>query len=399
MLEGKKIILGITGGIAAYKATILTRLLVKSGAEVQVIMTPSAHDFVSPLTLSTLSNHPVYTQFSNSETGEWNNHVELGLWADLIIIAPASAHTLAKCAAGICDNLLVATYLSAKCPVLFAPAMDLDMYAHPSTTANLQKLASYGNIILEAAIGSLASGLVGQGRMQEPEEIKKAVEDFFTSKKKFQGKKVILTAGPTHEAIDPVRFIGNHSSGKMGYAIAAQFVKEGAEVTLISGPTALKPPLGLKQFIPVTSAQEMYEAAELHFKSANIAVMAAAVADYRPQHIAKEKIKKKSEDMALTLEKTIDIAKTLGQKKQAHQLLIGFALETENEEAHAKAKLENKNFDLIVLNSLKDENAAFGFDTNKVKIFSKNGLEIETALIPKVAVAQIILTQIDRLRP
>ena len=397
MLQGKKIILGITGSIAAYKTAILTRLLLKAGAEVQVIMTEDAKEFITPLTLSTLSKRPVLSKFTKNDKGEWNNHVELGLWADLILIAPASANTIAKCANGICDNLLLATYLSAKCPVAFAPAMDLDMYQHPSTSTNLKKLESFGNLIIHAASGELASGLDGQGRMQEPEFLVQEVENILSLKKKFENKHVIITAGPTQEAIDPVRFIGNHSSGKMGYAIAQAFVKEGASVTLISGPSSLEIPAGISHFIKVKSAQEMYEATESHFKEADIAVFAAAVADYRPKSVATEKIKKKADDMMIEMEKTIDIAKSLGELKQKKQLNIGFALETENEEANALKKLENKNFDLVVLNSLRDKNAAFGHDTNKVKIYSKKGLMIESELIDKSEVAQIILNQIHNL--
>ena len=397
MLQGKKIILGITGSIAAYKTAILTRLLVKAGAEVQIIMTEDAKEFITPLTLSTLSHNPVLSKFTKNDAGEWNNHVALGLWADLILIAPASANTLAKCAHGICDNLLLATYLSAKCPIAFAPAMDLDMYQHPTTSENLKKLESFGNTIFHAASGELASGLEGQGRMQEPEILIKEIESILSVKKKFKDQKVVITAGPTHEAIDPVRFIGNHSSGKMGYAIADAFIKEGASVTLISGPTALKIPSNISNFIEIKSAQEMYEQAEKYYKDANITVFAAAVADYRPKSIAKEKIKKKAEDMTVEMEKTIDIARTLGERKQKNQLNIGFALETENEEANALKKLKNKNFDLVVLNSLRDKDAAFGHDTNKVKIYGQKGLLEESELLAKTKVADLILNQIFKL--
>jgi phosphopantothenoylcysteine decarboxylase/phosphopantothenate--cysteine ligase len=397
MLQGKKIILGITGSIAAYKSAILTRLLLKAGAEVQIIMTDDAKEFITPLTLSTLSQKPVLSKFMKNDTGEWNNHVQLGLWADLILIAPASANTLAKCANGICDNLLLATYLSAKCPVAFAPAMDLDMYQHPTTKTNIQKLESYGNTIIHAASGELASGLDGQGRMQEPEFLVKELENILSIKKKFKGKKVIITAGPTQEAIDPVRFIGNHSSGKMGYAIAQTFIREGAEVNLISGPSSLEKPSGIENFISVNSAEEMYKETEKIYSEADIIVFAAAVADYRPKKVAKEKIKKKAEDMSIEMEKTIDIAKTLGEKKQPNQLNIGFALETENEEANALKKLKNKNFDLIVLNSLRDENAAFGHNTNKVKIYGQKGLVEESELLSKSKVADIIVNQIYKL--
>ncbi|MGM0579155.1 MAG: bifunctional phosphopantothenoylcysteine decarboxylase/phosphopantothenate--cysteine ligase CoaBC [Bacteroidota bacterium] len=397
MLQGKKIILGITGSIAAYKTAILTRLLLKAGAEVQIIMTDDAKEFITPLTLSTLSQKPVLSKFTKNDAGEWNNHVGLGLWADLVLIAPASANTIAKCAHGICDNLLLATFLSAKCPVAFAPAMDLDMYQHPTTKENLKKLESFGNTIIHAASGELASGLDGQGRMQEPEDLVKEIEKILSFKKKFKDKKVVITAGPTHEAIDPVRFIGNHSSGKMGYAIAQSFINEGAQVTLISGPSSLEVPVGISNFIEVKSAEKMYAQAEMNYTDADITVFAAAVADYRPKSIAKEKIKKKAEDMTIEMEKTIDIAKTLGEKKQKHQLNIGFALETENEEANALKKLKNKNFDLVVLNSLRDKNAAFGHNTNKVKIYGNKGLIEESELLAKSKVADLILNQIYKL--
>ncbi|SMG38320.1 phosphopantothenoylcysteine decarboxylase / phosphopantothenate--cysteine ligase [Marivirga sericea] len=397
MLQGKKIILGITGSIAAYKTAMLTRLLLKAGAEVQVIMTDDAKEFITPLTLSTLSKKPALSKFVKNSAGEWNNHVALGLWADLLLIAPASANTIAKCAHGICDNLLLATYLSAKCPIAFAPAMDLDMYQHPTTTENLQKLESFGNTIIQAASGELASGLDGQGRMQEPEILVREVENILALKKNFKGKKILITAGPTQEAIDPVRFIGNHSSGKMGYALADSFVKEGGQVTLISGPSALNSPSGLTNFIKVKSAQEMYEAAEKHYKDAHIAVFAAAVADYRPKSVATEKIKKEANGMSIEMEKTVDIANSLGKNKQKHQLNIGFALETENEEANALKKLENKNFDLVVLNSLRDKDAAFGHNTNKVKIYGLQGLIQESELLAKSEIAKIILNQIHNL--
>ncbi len=397
MLKGKKIILGITGSIAAYKSATLTRLLVKSGAEIQIILSDSAHEFITPLTLSTLSKKPVLSEFVKDKTGTWNNHVDLGLWADLMIIAPVSANTLAKCANGICDNLLLATYLSAKCPVMFAPSMDLDMYAHPSSNTNIQKLISYGNIILEANSGELASGLEGKGRMREPEEILEEIELFFGRKEDFKGKKVLITAGPTHEALDPVRFIGNNSSGKMGYALATAFVNQGAEVILISGPTNLSPPTGIKEFVSVKSAEEMFEASKYHFPKTNIAVMAAAVADYRPKVVAKEKMKKKDVELSIQLEKTTDIAKSLGEVKSSKQLLIGFALETENEEQNAIQKLQNKNMDLIVLNSLKNPKSGFNYDTNQVKIFAKDGLRFESELAPKSIIADLILDQISQL--
>jgi len=398
MLQDKKIIIGITGSIAAYKSATLTRLLLKKGAEVQIIMTDDAKEFITPLTLSTLSKKPVLSKFTKNDKGEWNNHVELGLWADLILIAPASANTMAKCANGICDNLLLATYLSAKCPVTFAPAMDLDMYQHPTTIKNIKTLESFGNNIIHASSGELASGLNGVGRMQEPEDLVKEIENIFSLKKKFIGKKLVITAGPTHEAIDPVRFIGNHSSGKMGYAIAKAFIKEGAHVTLISGPSNQDIPAGVSNFISVKTAQEMYEASEKHYHDANIMIFAAAVADYRPKSIATEKIKKKSEKMSVEMEKTIDIAKSLGKKKQKKQLNIGFALETENEEQNAIEKLKNKNFDLVVLNSLRDKNAAFGHNTNKVKIYSKDGMVEESELLDKSEIADIILHHVYKLK-
>ncbi|MBK6263924.1 bifunctional phosphopantothenoylcysteine decarboxylase/phosphopantothenate--cysteine ligase CoaBC [Marivirga sp. S37H4] len=398
MLRAKKIILGITGSIAAYKSAVLTRLLVKSGAEVQVIMSESAQDFITPLTLSTLSQKPVLSDFVKDNTGTWNNHVALGLWADLMIIAPASANTLAKCANGICDSLLLATYLSAKCPVIFAPAMDLDMYVHPSTLSNLAKLASYGNSILEATSGELASGLEGKGRLQEPEDILKYIEKHFAVKKNFSGKKILITAGPTYEAIDPVRFVGNRSSGKMGYALAQSFIEQGAEVTLISGPSHLVKPGGIKKFIPVESAQEMYEASNKCFPEMDIAVMSAAVADYRPKDIAQEKIKKADSGMTIEMEKTTDIAKSLGEIKSKKQLLVGFALETNNEEENAIRKLQNKNFDLIVLNSLRNPGSGFNHDTNQVKIFDKEGLKFQSELESKTTIAKMILEQIALLK-
>lgn len=386
--------MGITGSIAAYKAATLTRLLVKSGAEVQIVCTADAIQFITPLTLSTLSKRPVLSGFQKNETGEWNNHVELGLWADIILIAPASANTIAKCVNGICDNLLLATYLSAKCPVAFAPAMDLDMYQHPSTTNNLKALAEYGNIIFDSTSGELASGLAGKGRMQEPEDLHAALVSHFASSKLFKNKRVLITAGPTHESIDPVRFIGNHSSGKMGYAIAKAFKMAGAAVTLITGPTAITIPEGLAQVIKVTTAEEMFAAADRRFAESDITVLTAAVADYRPTQVATEKIKKTGDEMSLRLVKTIDIAKTLGARKRPDQFVVGFALETENEESNAQQKLKNKNLDLIVLNSLRNEQAAFGYDTNQVKIFDSNGLRVSTELMQKADIAELLLKHI-----
>ncbi|HNF82160.1 MAG TPA: bifunctional phosphopantothenoylcysteine decarboxylase/phosphopantothenate--cysteine ligase CoaBC, partial [Cyclobacteriaceae bacterium] len=366
MLQGKKIVLGITGSIAAYKSAVLTRLLVKAGAEVKVVMTDSAKTFITPLTLSTLSKNPALSEFIKDESGQWNNHVDLGLWADAMIIAPASANTIAKMASGRCDNLLMAVYLSARCPVFLAPAMDLDMLQHDATKENLKKIASFGNRILDPAYGELASGLVGTGRMAEPEEIVAEIEEFFLNSNALKGKNVLVTAGPTHEAIDPVRFIGNHSTGKMGYAIAESLANLGAHVTLVSGPTAMHtshPQVSVKK---VMSAEEMYEACVAVFPQADIAVLAAAVADYRPTVKADQKIKKKDENLTIELTKTRDIAASLGKLKQKNQVIVGFALETEHEQDNALKKLESKNFDLIVLNSLNDAGAGFGHDTNKI---------------------------------
>jgi phosphopantothenoylcysteine decarboxylase/phosphopantothenate--cysteine ligase len=371
MLTGKKIVLGVCGSIAAYKAAVLTRLLVKSGAEVKVIMTSSAHDFITPLTLATLSKHPVLTHFAKNDTGEWNNHVELGLWADAFIIAPASANTIAKMANGICDNLLLASYFSARCPIFFAPAMDLDMLQHPSTKSNLEKLKTFGNHILDPGYGELASGLTGKGRMAEPEEIIDQLSNFFSHKKKLNGKKVLVTAGPTHESIDPVRFIGNHSSGKMGFAIAEALANEGALVNLITGPTnqhTEHPNISVKH---VMSAEEMYQACTALFNDVDITVLSAAVADYRPTVKAEQKIKKKDENLVIELTKTQDIAASLGKLKHNGQIIVGFALETEHEKDNALKKLESKNFDLIVLNSLNDKGAGFGHDTNKITIIDR----------------------------
>ena len=371
MLTGKKIILGVTGSIAAYKAAMLTRLLIKSGAEVRVIMTPSALDFITPLTLSTLSKNPVLTEFVKDKTGQWNNHVDLGLWADAMIIAPASANTMAKMANGICDNLLLAVYLSARCPVYFAPAMDLDMLQHSSTRKNIETLKSFGNTIIDPGYGELASGLTGTGRMAEPEEIVSFLTATFNKQKKLTGKSVLVTAGPTFEALDPVRFIGNHSSGKMGFAIADALAQEGATVTLVTGPThqhTNHPGVIVKH---VMSADEMYAACAKLFPGTDITVLAAAVADYKPTVKADQKIKKTGDTLTLELTKTTDIAASLGKLKHNGQIVVGFALETENEHANALKKLESKNFDLIVLNSLNDKGAGFGHDTNKIKIINR----------------------------
>lgn len=394
MLKAKKILLGVTGSIAAYKIASLVRLLKKSEAEVKVIMTPSATDFITPLTLSTLSGNPVHTQFFEKDDGTWHNHVELGLWADVMLIAPASANTLAKCVQGMADNLLIATYLSARCPVYFAPAMDLDMYQHFSTQENLSKLEEKGNFIIEAESGSLASGLEGQGRMAEPETLIAELEAHFANAQRLQGKKILITAGPTYEALDPVRFIGNHSSGKMGFAIAEAFAQQGAEVMLVTGPTTISVHHSGITRIDVQSAQEMYEAAQSHFSTADITVLAAAVADYRPAKVAEQKIKKDSTTLNLALEKTVDIAASLGKKKKARQKMVGFALETENEEANAKAKLKKKNLDLIVLNSLNTKGAGFGYDTNEVNVFDQKGLVKSFPLQKKTILAQHLVNLI-----
>lgn len=368
MLSDKKIIIGVTGSIAAYKIAVLTRLLVKEGAQVRIIMTPAARDFITPLTLSTLSRNPVLTDFFQGSDGQWHNHVELGLWADALLIAPASANTLAKMAHGQCDNLLLAVYLSARCPVFFAPAMDLDMLQHPATQSNIEILKGYGNRLVEPTFGELASGLQGLGRMAEPEEMLRQLGDFFAAGQRLIGKRALVTAGPTHEAIDPVRFIGNHSSGKMGFAIAEALATLGAEVQLVTGPTqqhTQHPRIHVKH---VTTARQMLEACSAYFERADITVLSAAVADYRPAEEATQKIKKKAHNMTLELVPTDDIAATLGQRKHNGQIMVGFALETEQEEANALKKLKAKNFDLIVLNSLKDAGAGFGHDTNRVTI-------------------------------
>lgn len=373
VLSGKRIVLGISGGIAAYKTAGLVRLLVKAGSDVRVVMTPSAKDFVTPLTLSTLSKNPVLSSFYNDDEKEakWNNHVELGLWADLMLIAPATANTLSKMATGNSDNFLVAVYLSAKCPVYFAPAMDLDMYKHASTVDSFSKLQQFGNVMIPAESGELASGLVGQGRMAEPEHIVAFIEQDIARKLPLNGKKILITAGPTYEAIDPVRFIGNHSSGKMGYDIADAAASAGAQVILVSGPTHLKLERSGVEVVRVTSAQQMYDACHTYFNDVDVAIAAAAVADYRPKNPADQKIKKTEAEFTIALEKTKDILASLGEIKQ-RQYLIGFALETENEIANAEQKIRKKNLDLIVLNSLRDQGAGFGHQTNKVTFIDKD---------------------------
>jgi len=372
MLEGKNILLGVCGSIASYKSAILVRLLVKAGANVKVIMTKDATHFITPLTLSTLSKNPVLTKYFTESTGEWNNHVELGLWADYMVIAPASANTLAKFAHGMCDNLLTAAYLSAKCPVYFAPAMDLDMWKHPSTQANIEKLHSFGNQLIKPAYGELASGLVGEGRMAEPEEIVKFLGHANKPARVLTGKKALVTAGPTFEEIDPVRFIGNHSSGKMGFAIAEELSSLGAEVTLVSGPTALSLNDTSIKRINITSSSEMATQVLDLFSESDITVMSAAVADYRPKNVSPQKIKKDTSEFLIELVKTTDILSALGKVKQEGQLLVGFALETNNEEENAIKKLKKKNLDFIVLNSLNDKGAGFKNDTNKITIIDSS---------------------------
>ena len=395
-IQEKKILICVTGGIAAYKINYLIRDLVKKGAELQVLMTPSAENFVSKLTLSTLSKKPVFSDFY-SENGTWNNHVEFALWADLILIAPCTANTLAKMVHGICDNLVIATYMSAKCPVMIAPAMDLDMYEHPSTKQNLELAEDFGHIIIPAETGELASGLVGQGRMAEPEKISKTIEDFFTSNtisKSLEGKTVLITAGPTYESIDPVRFIGNHSSGKMGFSLAEEAARRGAKVILISGPSSLDISHPNIEIHRVTSAKEMFNEVFKYYEISDIAIASAAVADYAPKEIASEKIKKNDDSLTIELVKNPDILKTMGERK-SKQFLVGFALETQNEEENALGKLQKKNLDMIVLNSLRDEGAGFKNDTNKIKIFTKNDRK-EFALKTKNEVAKDILNVVEQ---
>ena len=395
MLKGKHIILGITGSIAAYKSAVLCRLLVSAGAEVRVIMTPLAKQFITPLTMATLSQHPILVDFFNPENGEWNSHVRLGEWADLYLIAPASANTMAKMATGVADNLLLTTYLSARCPVAIAPAMDLDMYAHVATQRNMEQLREDGVHIIEAGTGFLASGLSGKGRMAEPEQIVEAVKALFSVKKKsLEGKHYLVTAGATIEPIDPVRFISNHSSGKMGYAIAETLAQRGARVTLISGRTALACPAGVER-VDVLSARDMYEACIERFEQSDGAVMCAAVADYTPAEVAEQKIKKSDDDLSLSLRRTDDIAATLGQRKGS-RVLVGFAMETEAEEANAQHKLERKNFDFIVLNSLREQGAGFRGDTNVVTLIDRTSAE-KLPLMSKRDVAERIADKIESL--
>ncbi|UJF30960.1 bifunctional phosphopantothenoylcysteine decarboxylase/phosphopantothenate--cysteine ligase CoaBC [Kaistella sp. 97-N-M2] len=395
-LEGKKILICISGGIAAYKINYLIRNLIKSGAEVQVLVTPSAENFVSKLTLSTLSKNPVFSDFY-SENGTWNNHVEFALWADLMVMAPCTANTLSKMVHGMCDNLVIATYMSAKCPVFIVPAMDLDMYQHPSTRQNLEMAEDFGHIVLPAEVGELASGLSGQGRMAEPETIIEKIEEFFTSdlnSKSWAGKTVLITGGPTYEALDPVRFIGNHSSGKMGFSLAEAAANMGAKVILISGPSSQTAHHQNVEIHRVTSAREMFNEVFKHYGNVDIAIASAAVADYAPKEIAKEKIKKNDDSLTVELVKNPDILKTMGEKK-THQFLVGFALETQNEEENAKGKLEKKNLDIIVLNSLRDAGAGFKGDTNKIKILTKTETT-EFTLKSKAEVAKDILNFVQK---
>lgn len=394
MLKGKKIVLAVTGSISAYKSLFLLRLLVKEGAEVKVIMSKSAHDFIQPLSFSTLSKHPVCSDFTESElNGVWNNHVEMALWADLILVAPCTANTLAKYASGMCDSYLLAVLMSARCPLFFAPAMDHDMMEHLGTQENLKKIESMGCQILAPGFGELASGLIGKGRLSEPEEILSYVVSYFNPNQRLKGKRALVNAGPTYESIDPVRFIGNRSSGKMGIALAQELRALGAEVTLVLGPVHESVPDGIK-IIRIESAREMYESCKEVFQNADFAVLAAAVADYRPVNVSSEKIKKKDSPLELRLEETEDIAATLGKSKKAGQKLICFALETENEEAHALSKMNRKNADLLVLNSLRTEGVHFGSDNNAVTLFHANGSKKEISLKTKKEIAQIISNEI-----
>jgi phosphopantothenoylcysteine decarboxylase/phosphopantothenate--cysteine ligase len=397
MLQGKKIIIGITGSIAAYKIPLLIRLLIKAGAEVQVVLTQNARAFVTPLTLSTLSNRPALTYPFDETDGTWNSHVDMGIWADLMLIAPASAATLSKMASGMADNLLVTTYLSAKCPVYFAPAMDLDMFKHPSTGENIDRLVKRGDRLIEPQTGELASGLCGAGRMEEPEIILKVIQDYFAQQQSFAGKRFLITAGPTYEAIDPVRFLGNFSSGLMGFSLAEEAAARGAEVTLISGPTHLSTKHAAIRKVDVVSADDMYRAVLEEYDEADVTIMSAAVADFTPVNVAAEKIKKQDSLDAIRLKPTKDILATLGKTKKHNQILVGFALETQDELSNATAKLNNKNLDLIVLNSLKDDGAGFGVKTNKITILDKNHKLSNFNLKSKPEVAADILDKIVEL--
>lgn len=396
MLEGKRIIVGVTGSIAAYKSALLIRLFVKAGVEVKVIMTPLAKEFITPLTLATLAKSPILVDFFDPTNGNWNSHVDLGLWADAYLIAPATANTLGKMAGAVADNLLLTTYLSAKCPVFIAPAMDLDMFKHPANQRNIEYLKSIGNHIIDPGSGELASGLDGKGRMEEPENIVHFLDDYFTAKP-LLGKKILITAGPTYEKIDPVRFIGNYSTGKMGFAIAEVFAKQGALVTLIAGPVQLKQIHPQIERIDVGSANEMYSAVMSRFDEMDGAVLCAAVADFTPSHSADQKLKRENENLVLDLVPTKDIAAAVGAIKKANQFLVGFALETTDEVANALKKIERKNLDFIVLNSLQDAQACFGFDTNKISIIHRSGAIKEYELKDKIAVAADIATEVSKL--
>ena len=392
-LRGKKIVLGITGSIAAYKAAVLARMLIKKGAEVQIVITPAGKEFITPITLSALTSKPVISEFFAQRDGTWHSHVDLGLWADAMLIAPATASTIGKMAHGIADNMLVTTYLSMKAPVFVAPAMDLDMFAHPSTRHNLDILRSYGNHIIEPASGELASHLVGKGRMEEPEKITETLERFFAEKGQLAGKKILITAGPTYEKIDPVRFIGNYSSGKMGYALAEACAGRGAEVTLVSGPVSLQTHHPNIRRIDVENAAQMYEEAAKAYASADAGILCAAVADFTPETTSEVKIKREKDDLMLRLKPTRDIAAALGKQKKSSQILVGFALETNDEIQHAKDKLDRKNFDFIVLNSLNDKGAGFRVDTNKISIIDRQGL-VAYPLKNKKEVAEDIIDKL-----
>ena len=394
MIKGKKIVLGITGSIAAYKAAVLTRLLIKKGAEVQIVITPAGKEFITPITLSALTSKPVISEFFSQRDGTWHSHVDLGLWADAMLIAPATASTIGKMAHGIADNMLITTYLSMKAPVFVAPAMDLDMFAHPATQHNLDILRSYGNHIIEPTAGELASHLVGKGRMEEPENIVAALEDFFQKNSSMAGKKILITAGPTYEKIDPVRFIGNYSSGKMGYALAEECAARGAEVTLVSGPVNLSVNHPNINRIDVESAEQMYNACMSHYPTSDAVILCAAVADFTPECVANKKIKREKDDLTLNLKPTHDIAAALGKIKTDSQRLVGFALETNDETAHAQDKLKRKNFDFIVLNSLNDKGAGFRCDTNKITIIDSSKAE-EYPLKTKKEVAADIIDKLD----
>jgi phosphopantothenoylcysteine decarboxylase / phosphopantothenate---cysteine ligase len=394
-MKGKKILIGVSAGIAAYKIASLTRLFITSGAQVQIVMTPMSKEFITPLTLATLSKRPILVDFYNPENGDWNSHVDIGLWADVMIVAPATANTIGKMAHGIADNLLLTTYLSARCPVFFAPTMDLDMYNHPATQANIKLLKERGNHCVDAEIGELASGLSGKGRMAEPEEIFRHIDHFFNRCKTFENKTVMITAGPTYESIDPVRFIGNYSSGKMGYALAKELVRRGAKVLLISGPVALKPPREAELY-KVKSAEEMYQECIRHFAECDIAIMCAAVADFTPKIKLDSKVKREKENLNIEMVPTRDIASKLGEMKKKDQILVGFALETDDEYENAYAKLKKKKLDFIVLNSLKDTGAGFGFDTNKISIIDENNIITKFELKSKKEIAADIINELAK---